>query len=388
MSKPLDIAIAGAGIAGLAAAIGLARHGHAVRVFERAAAIEEFGAGLQIGPNAATALEKLGVWREVERITHVPGCIAVRDGVSGEPLTTIELSGVFENRFGKPYRVAHRGDLLQALLEASRGHANIEIHTGAEVTGFDDTDTVKLDLADGPTARADVLIGADGIRSAVRRRIFPHTAIRDAGHTIFRSLIPTSAAPETADLANVTLWLCPNGHVVQYPLNRGRLNLVAIHESAQTIDGWRTPASPGEVSALFRACCPALLALLEAPQSWRKWPGADIEPSAPWGDGNVTLIGDAAHASLPYLAQGAAMALEDAATLSDLLAEPAGEVSDVLRRYESHRHVRTARIVHQSRRMGRVYHMTGMAAAARNQVMRSMPDAYMLKRIAWIYQWT
>ena len=387
MGQTEKIAIAGAGIAGLATAIGLARQGYDVNVFERAGKIEEVGAGLQIGPNAVRALEALGVWPAVQPIAFQPECIVIRDGQSGQQLTSLSLGRTFEHRFGKPYLVAHRADLLNALLERARTLDNISIVTGAGVTGIGSPDEPVLEFDGQPPFKADILIGADGIRSAVRQHIPQPSTPREPSHTIYRALLPSASDLPQDQHERVTLWLCNCGHVVQYPLTGGRHNIVAIHNEVQHLTGWNTQSSSAEVARLFETTHPDLQRTLAAATSWLKWPGCDLNPRKVWGVGKVTLLGDAAHATLPYLAQGAAMALEDAAVLARQFTHFPEALEQALRRYETVRIPRTRKIILESRKMGDTYHLTGLMAHARNFAVRSMSSAAFRRRLAWIYDW-
>ena len=387
MAHTEKIAIAGAGIAGLATAIGLARLGYDVNVFERAGRIEEVGAGLQVGPNAVRALEALGAWPAVERIATQPECIAICDGQTGRELTTLPLGLTFEHRFGKPYLVAHRADLLNALLDMAKTLNNISLTTAAPVTGFSNPQQPILEIDGHPPFQADILIGADGIRSTVRQHLPQPSAPREPSHTIYRALLPDGTDLPQHQRNRVTLWLCNCGHVVQYPLSGGRHNIVAIHNEAQDLSGWNTRSSNAEVARLFETTHPDLQKLLAGAPSWLKWPGCDLNPRKVWGIGRVTLLGDAAHATLPYLAQGAAMALEDAATLAKTLHHHADHPDEALRRYETLRQPRTRQIILESRKTGDVYHMSGLLAFARNSALRSMSSASFRRRLAWIYDW-
>jgi salicylate hydroxylase len=370
------ILVAGGGIAGLAAALGLARTGRVSRVLERSARFEEAGAGIQIGPNAVKALIWLGAWEALRDQAFAPKRILVRDGVSARVLQDVPLGDSFERRFGEPYRVAHRSDLLLALLDAVKERPQIEIEAGSEVTAcLVEPRAVRIECAGGSVHRGPALIGADGIHSFVRAKLFEARPSRPPGQVLYRALIPVfGGLPEEA-ADSVCLWLCPGGHVVHYPVRGGTmLNIVAAVEREYR-EG--EPLSD-DVLAAFARACEALRLVLALPNRWRSWPGADRRPRPGWSRGRVTLIGDAAHPALPYLAQGAAMALEDACALAR---------ADDFPHYEKLRYARTARIQSASRRLARVYHAQGMARNARNAVLRALSPERFLGRMAWIYRY-
>ncbi len=388
MTKTHHVAIAGAGIAGLASAIAMARCGHRVTVLEQAVAIDEVGAGLQIGPNAAHALRELGVWDALQPNTFAPQHIVIRNGWTGRTLSRIDLVNRFERRFGAPYRVAHRADLIAALLQTAQSLPAICIRTDCPVAGYLKLDdSLSVDLAHAEPLPADALIGADGIHSRIRNTLLNDGPPDYAGHAIYRALMPSTDVPEATDRHSVTLWLCPGGHVVHYPVGAGRqMNIVAVADSRWVEDGWHTRAEPAEVASHYRDIAAPLRDLLAAPASWHKWAAADRRPVSRWGEGPVTLIGDAAHPCLPYLAQGAAMALEDAVTLGQHCSAT-DRIETAFRNYEAARRLRTARVTRHSRTVGRLYHMRSLPALARNLVMAALPATLSLSTLSWLYGW-
>ncbi len=345
--------IAGGGIAGLASSLAVANTGNRALVMEKAAKFETVGAGLQLGPNAVRALQKLGAWDAVEPITTSPPEILIRDARSGNTLKRIKLGKDFETRFGAPYRVAHRADLLQALLSVAKSKSNITIQTKAEVIARDRCDSYAL-------------IAADGVWSKTREALFPAHAATVSTDIIHRSLSQTFVNE------SVNLWLYPGGHVVHYPVGQlAQLNLVAVTQSA-------------DVETHFQLACDDLRNILKN-KSWSQWPAAFVPPLQQWNNGNITLIGDAAHGTLPYLAQGAAMALEDAAALGETLSHTEEPIS-AFDRLSKLRTARTKKLHRASRNAGRIYHLSGLPAAMRNVAIALTPSHLQLVRMAWIYQ--
>lgn len=358
--------IAGGGIAGLSAALGLARMGRPSIVMESAQRFEAAGAGLQLGPNAVRALQWLGAWETVAPAAFAPPAIVIRDGASGHMLARIPLGSHFERRFGQPYRVAHRADLLDALVAAAGSSRLIELRTGCPVDPH------------APIGGAG-LIGADGLNSAVRQRIAPgvHPCFR--GQSIFRALAPMAELPTA-----VCLWLCPAGHIVHYPVSGGRLNIVATVAGGRTSERWSESAEADAVMHPFRYCCRELHDILAKPARWQRWAAVDLPRLASWHGGGAVLIGDAAHAALPYLAQGAAMALEDAVVLS-LCLGTRSDRNQAFAAYEAARIARTTALADASRRLAGFYHARGPLRLARNGLLRLMTPDRFLDRLAWIY---
>jgi salicylate hydroxylase len=383
----MTIAIAGGGIAGLAGAVALARAGRSVVVFEQGHGFAEVGAGVQIGPNGVRALQSLGVWEALAPCTVEPRRIVVRDGLSGATLNEI-ASGAFAARYGAPYRVAHRGDLLAALVATARAQPGIELKPRVAVTGFDVRHgRVMVHLRPGDSFEAEALVGADGLHSAVRGRLLQPSPPDYAGHVLYRALVPIEVVPAGARSDDVVLWLYPGGHVVHYPVSGGaNMNVVVAGESPSGGDGWGAPAAAADVLACLPEAVAPLADLLQVPHEWRRWPAADRATARRWGEGPVTLIGDAAHAALPYLAQGAVMALEDAVVLGHCV-HAGPTLEQALRAYERLRQPRVARLARLSRRQGRIYHQGGPLRLARNAVLAAMPQAVFLRQLDWLYSW-
>ncbi len=381
----MKVIIVGGGIAGLAAAIAVARMRHQVVVFERAARIEERGAGLQIAPNGIKALEWLGAWELLRANTWQPRYLRFMDGESGRLIRSIAIADSFDRRFGSPYVVTHRADLLAALLATARSLPEVEIRTDSTITGLEwqgDQPTVRLA---GSVESADAIVGADGLHSTIRQCLLADGAPPASGHVLFRALLPRIEAPAIS--ADVVLWLLSRGHVVHYPVSGGKLiNFVAVSETEQDSKANSTAGSPTEVAAMFPGVTAELRYLLGLPGAWHRWQAADRRPVCSWGTGPATLIGDAAHPIAPYLAQGAAAALEDSVTLGQDL-DGVTRPADAFRRFESRRMARTTRLSRLSRRQGRVYHASGLHASLRNMVLAYVPTSLLLARLNWIYSW-
>ena len=380
--------VAGGGIAGLAAAIGLGRIGRPTRLFEQAPAFEEVGAGLQMSPNGVRALQWLGAWEAVQPACVIPSEIHVRDGLTGSVLQRLRLGKSFEVRHGAPYRVCHRADLLAGLVSVAGAAPTVTLQTATRATGMASAaDGATLDLADGQVEHGAGVIAADGIRSALRATICGPVHPVPRGHLIYRALIPFEAVPSGIESDCVTLWLYPGGHVVHYPVSNWRsFNIVAAIDAPPSATDWSTPAQPPELSSAFGDACDILGDVLSAPGAWLKWPGADLPPLERWSQERLVLVGDAAHATLPYMAQGAVMALEDACVLASALRT--GDVASAFEAFARARMARTGRIQAQSRRQGGIYHAGGLKALARNAATRLAGSGLLERQTGWIYDWT
>ena len=382
--------IAGGGIAGLATGLAAARAGLEALIVEQAEGFLEVGAGIQLGPSGRRALEALGAWEAVSDSIFKPKAIRIRKAATGEDIGVIPLGAAFEKRFGASYQTIHRSDLLAGLLKTAREKEKITLRTGWRASVYTFTsEGVLLRARDGREEAAEALIGADGIRSVVRAQLLLDGPPVFAGHVLYRALMDTAEMPGTVDRENVNLWLHPGGHVVHYPVSAGRrFNIVASVNEERTGEGWSMP-SRGEILArVFANAAAPLRAVLETPGTWLRWIGADRAPVDTWGEGPVSLTGDAAHPTLPYLASGAVMALEDAATLAGMLENAGnGDIARPLRAYEQARKGRTARIVRTSHRLAGVYHARPPVSFLRDQFIRFNSGRRGLERMAWLYDW-
>ena len=369
-------AVAGAGIAGLTAAIALARRGWSVELCERQEVVEEVGAGIQLSPNAMAVLDRLGLAAELRGALVEPKAVAIYDAPSGTLLNHVPLGQTARSRYGSPYAVIHRADLHAGLLRAAVRQNAIRFRPGAEL-GQAQCDPGRVTfVAGGEAGDADILVVAEGIGSRLRREFFGHAGPQPSGRTAWRATIPLADAPQAIPRDVTGLWLAPGAHVVHYPLRSGgELNIVAI---AADCDAARPP---------HHAFGDACRFLLDAAPAWRRWPLSAIDPRPPWARGRVALVGDAAHATLPSAAQGGALAIEDAWVLAAVLAGKPADPARALARYESLRRGRVARVVRQSRRNLRLYELSGAAARLRNVAIRAIPPGVHLARLDWLYGW-
>ncbi|GAC1586406.1 MAG: 3-hydroxybenzoate 6-hydroxylase [Candidatus Velthaea sp.] len=370
-----SIVVAGGGIGGLAVALALARRGRDVRVLEKAAEFGEIGAGLQLAPNASWALDRLGVLAAVRTHAVAPSRIMWMDALSGERLTALDLGAAFVERYGFPYLVMHRSDLLDALLLAAQREKRITLETNKDVTGVEDRESgAVIRCADGTVYEADVLIGADGLWSTIRKQIVDDGKPICSRYVAYRGAIPMDEMSEHAGLDNVMLWTGPGMHLVQYPLRRGELyNQVAVFKSSRyspESDEWGTPS---ELDEHFAGGAPLVVSALSKIKRNRRWPMFDRLPIATWTRRRITLLGDAAHPMLQYLAQGAAQALEDAVVCADAL-DAHDDIDAGLLAYQAERAARTTQVQTLARAWGEYWHLhPGRALDERNAFLRARP---------------
>ena len=378
----VHLIVAGGGIGGLALALSAAAHGHRVTVLERGRTFTELGAGIQLAPNGLHALERLGVGAAVKAIAVGVEELRLFDGVTGEHVTSLPLDERYRQRFGNPYVVVHRGELYRLLLDACRTAAGVELRAASPVAGYSQGGSgATALLADGRRVTGTLLVGADGIHSAIRAQLAGDGPPRVSGITVYRSIVPIAAVPESLRASAVTWWAGPGCHFVHYPIAGGRLlNLAASRDDGATEAFAGRDASAehvlGELGALTAA-----RPLLELGRDWKSWVLVDRPPIPQWTDGRVTLLGDAAHPMLHYAAQGACQALEDAVLLGGLLHRG----PDGLREYQDRRRERTAAIQHVSRDSIRLWHPAGDAARARNAALGALSADELHDAVAWMH---
>ncbi len=370
MARKPRVAIVGAGLGGLAAAIALRRGGSEVTVYEQAPALGEIGAGVNLTPNVLRVLGQFGIEPAVLQKAFRPEHHVFRDWQSGRALFKLRVKGEYERRYGAPVCNVHRADLHEILRSALPAQV---IRLNARCTGIARSEggSAGVAFADGTSAEADLIIGADGIRSVVRRSLFGPDSPRYTGNIAWRFTVPTSSLPAGLVAPDITNWLGPGGHFVHYYVRAGALvNVVAVHETdAWTEESWVLPAERAEVERAYAGWHENILRLISEARACFKWGLFDRDPLRRWSLGRVTLLGDAAHPMLPFLGQGAAMAMEDALTIGLLLAGRGDEsIEDLLARYESARIARTARVQLGSRARARENHLRSPLARLRRNL--------------------
>jgi salicylate hydroxylase len=390
------IVVAGAGIGGLTAALALAAKGFRVVILEKAERLEEAGAGLQLSPNASRILVELGLQDRLGTHAVTPDAISIMSARSGGEIARLPLGEAASFRAGAPYWVVHRADLQSALRAEVNDNPDIELRLGCQ---FEDVVThaggLTVGQRSGMTRRQEqalALIGADGVWSAVRHQLFPQTQPQFAGLIAWRGTIEATQLPREYTSRRVQLWMGSNAHLVVYPISGGRqINVVAIVPGTWNRPGWSAPGDAMEIKDAFAPRhwpVPARM-MIGAVDGWRKWALFTVSGGG-WSRGAVTLLGDAAHAMLPFAAQGAGMAIEDAAVLAKCLAgfgDSVARIPPALQRYAGLRRTRVARVQRAARRNGKVYHLSGAAALARDLFIGAIGPQRMLARQDWIYDW-
>ena len=393
MAKDLPVLVVGGGIGGLAAALALARRGVSVRVFEQGAEFKEIGAGIQLGPNVYRMFEVLGLTDAIERYSVHPDNMIMMDALTGERVIRLPVGGrAFRERFGGYlYGVIHRADLHDVLLEACKAEKDIELNVLKKALRFEEAGKrVVVHMENGERAEGCALVGADGLWSRVRNQLLGDAKPRVSGHIAYRAVLPRAEVPDDLWQNNVVLWAGPKTHLVHYPLRRGELyNLVAVFHSDKYEEGWNVYGDPEELKQKFAAERPEVKRLLAKINAWKMWVLCDREPVREWSRGRVTLLGDAAHPTLQYMAQGANMAIEDAVVLAAYAELSGRDWAKALRWYQDARYLRTARVQITSRYYGDIYHAAGVVRELRNQFLAPKPGTDPenpgFEGMAWLY---
>ncbi|MDN0075660.1 3-hydroxybenzoate 6-monooxygenase [Crenobacter sp. SG2303] len=388
MTSQQPVIIAGGGIGGLAAALALVRQGFSVKVLEQAPQIGEIGAGIQLGPNAFHAFDALGVGEKARGRAVYTDEMVMHDALDETLVGRIPTGEAFRARFGNPYAVIHRVDVHLSLLEGAQETGRVEFLTGTHVERVEQDDKgVTVYDQHGNAHHGIALIGADGVKSVVRRQ-FVGDPPRVSGHVVYRAVVDRKDFPEDLQWNAASIWVGPNCHLVHYPLRGGeQYNVVVTFHSRDKEEWGVTEGSPEEVQSYFQGICPKARQLIELPKSWKRWATADREPIDTWSFGRVTLLGDAAHPTLQYLAQGACMALEDAVTLGEALRVNGNDFVKAFALYQRSRVARTARIVLSAREMGRIFHAKGVERLVRNELWKGRSPERFYDAMEWLYGW-
>ena len=398
MAVTRTIIVAGAGIGGLTAALALAAKGFRVVVLEKAERLEEAGAGLQLSPNASRVLVELGLQPRLASRAVMPDAINIMSAREGGEIARLPLGEAASFRAGAPYWVVHRADLQAALQAHVNDNPDIELRLGCQ---FDDVTSHAKGLTvvqrSGDARRQELavaLIGADGIWSSVRNHLFPDVQPQFSGLIAWRGTLDATALPREYTSPRVQLWMGPNAHLVAYPISGARqINVVAIVPGTWNRPGWSAPGGTNEIKDAFASprWPPSARMLIGAVDEWRRWALFTVPDIGDWSEGAIALVGDAAHAMLPFAAQGAGMAIEDAAVLAKALSDSAGEniagIPAALKRYGRLRRARVLQVQRAARRSGRIYHLTGPLALARDLTIKAMGPKRVLARQDWIYDW-
>ena len=384
-----QVIVVGGGIGGLAAALVLARLGIKVELLEQSETIGEIGAGIQLGPNAFAALDGLGVGAAARSRAVFIDSLTLMDAVDAREVVAVDVGGSFRERFGNPYGVIHRADIHLSILEAVEHHPLIRFRTSTRVQRLEqDGSSATVVDQHGERYRADAVIGCDGVKSVIRQTLIGDEA-RVTGHVVYRAVVDIAEMPKELQINAPVVWAGPNCHLVHYPLRGGQqYNLVVTFHSREPEVWGVHDGSKEEVLSYFEGIHPRPHQMLDRPKSWRRWATADRDPVPFWSQGRATVLGDAAHPMTQYMAQGACMALEDAVTLGAAITDSDFDFITALRRYETVRIPRTARVLYSAREMGRIYHAKGVERLVRNQLWIGRTPSQMYNSLQWLYGWS
>ncbi len=385
----LPILVAGGGIGGMAAALVLGRAGHAVSVLEQAAEFGEIGAGIQLGPNIFRMFDYLGLTEEINKVAYFPPAMGMRDVRTGEQVVRVQMGDAARAAYGGfAYGVIYRKDLHDVLLNACRAQSGISLRTNAGVASFSQAnEVVSVTLKDGEQLQGAALIGADGLWSGIRQTIVGDGKPRVSGHIAYRAVLKKEEVPPELWSDEVQLWGGEKTHLVTYPLRRGELfNLVAVFHSNKYDEGWDTFGDNSELTDRFADAHPTVRALLAKINTWKMWVLCDREPVKNWSRGRATLLGDAAHPMLQYLAQGAGQAIEDAVVLGKAIEHFKGDFEKAFLAYQEKRYLRTARVQLTARFYGDIYHASGVTRELRNSIFQGGKDAAGFAGLKWMYE--
>jgi len=387
-AKQNTVLLVGGGIGGLAAALGLAQAGYEVDLFEQAADLGEIGAGIQLGPNAFTAMDALGCGPRARARAVYTDALIMLDALDESVVGKVPVGDSFREYFGNPYAVIHRADIHLSIYEETQVHQSIRIHTDARIVSVEVSahDACVRDH-NGQEWNGAAVVGCDGLRSVVREALIGDTHVV-SGHVVYRAVCPRDDFPEDLRWNAAAIWVGPNYHIVHYPLRAGEEYNIVITFHSREQETWSVrEGSQAELLSYFTEISPKPRQLLEKANVWQRWATADREPTEKWGYGRATLLGDAAHPPLQYMAQGACIALEDAVTLREALKNSDHDIESAFRLYEKARIPRTARVQYSARLMGRLFHASGAERLVRNSLWKDRKPEDHYQALNWLYGW-
>ncbi len=386
-TSSFTMVVAGGGIGGLSAALGLANKGCSVTVLEQAPAFGEIGAGIQIGPNAFHAMDYLGVGEAGRAKAVYIDKLVMMDATTGDKISEMPVDEAFRTRFRNPYAVVHRADLHGVLHDACVAHPNVTLVNNQRVVSYANTPNgARVTTESGDTFSGDGVIGCDGVRSMIRQQLTGGDELRLSGHVAYRAVLQLDQMPEDLRWNAATLWAGPKCHMVHYPLQGWKtFNLVATFQTDVSNVGSNEPGTREEILSRFGQVTDRVRKVLEIPTEWRRWVLGDREPIENWTDGSVTLLGDAAHPTHQYFAQGACMALEDSVCLADKIEHCGGDLHAAFQAYQAERIVRAYRVVLSSRMLGKMYHAQGVERLIRNQMLGAKTPQQYYDGLEWLY---
>ena len=387
-AKQNTVLLVGGGIGGLAAALGLAQAGYEVDLFEQAADLGEIGAGIQLGPNAFTAMDALGCGPRARARAVYTDALIMLDALDESVVGKVPVGDSFREYFGNPYAVIHRADIHLSIYEETQVHESIRIHTDARIVSVEVSERgACVRDHNGQEWNGAAVVGCDGLRSVVREALIGDTHVV-SGHVVYRAVCPRDDFPEDLRWNAAAIWVGPNYHIVHYPLRAGEEYNIVITFHSREQETWSVrEGSQAELLSYFTEISPKPRQLLEKANVWQRWATADREPTEKWGYGRATLLGDAAHPPLQYMAQGACIALEDAVTLREALKNSDHDIESAFRLYEKARIPRTARVQYSARLMGRLFHASGAERLVRNSLWKDRKPEDHYQALNWLYGW-
>ncbi len=364
------VLVVGGGIGGLGTALALSRKGIPVQVIEQAPEFKEIGAGIQLGPNVFRMFEYLGLTADMSKWAVFPEGLEMRDSITGETFIDLPIDQRFYDKYHAPYAVIHRADMLNVIHDACRKSDLITLTTSQKVVEVDqDAGGVTARAESGETFTGAALIGCDGLWSTIRQMLVGDGKPVVSGHIAYRAVVPTEDWPEEYRINRMMVWCGEKTHLVHYPMRRGEIfNLVVVFHSDRYEEGWDTYGDPEELQSKFAEKCAPVRMLLQKVNAWKMWVLCDRPPIKEWTKGRITLVGDAAHPMLQYLAQGGNMALEDGVCLAEQVIAHGGDYEAAFQAYQQLRYLRTARVQLMAKLMGEIYHTSGVARELRNKV--------------------